>query len=225
MSLEEAFVTFTNQNVSRLARAYVKGTRVEESRSREVEQKAGPAVGAAPATSSERLPRHHLPSTPITPSPLASWRLRWRAIDQIAQKRCAKRCTGGRSISRPRSCVLVGVMLVYNTLRSVAESGLEIVTRPFYGAGARCHSLAALYLAGWASVGYRASARPGRIARAVLRANRPGRFGRRPFVGGVGVYILLRTLDRATLCGTRRCYKSPAAPHAPGRASLSLRRS
>jgi hypothetical protein len=49
------------------------------------------------------------------------------------------------------------VVLVYNTLRSVAESGLEIVSRPFYSAVVIATSVGAVYLAGWAAL---AIARP-----------------------------------------------------------------
>lgn len=53
--------------------------------------------------------------------------------------------------------VLVGVVLVYNTLRSVAESGLEIVSRPFYASLLIALSVGTVYLAGWAAL---AIARP-----------------------------------------------------------------
>jgi hypothetical protein len=53
--------------------------------------------------------------------------------------------------------VLVAVVLVYNSVLSVAESGLEIVTSPFTGPLLVALSLAALYLAGWATL---AIARP-----------------------------------------------------------------
>jgi hypothetical protein len=48
--------------------------------------------------------------------------------------------------------LLAGVVLVYNALRAVGESGLEIVSRPFFAPLLAATTLAALYLTGWASL-------------------------------------------------------------------------
>jgi ABC-type transport system involved in multi-copper enzyme maturation permease subunit len=48
--------------------------------------------------------------------------------------------------------VLVGAVLVYNTLRSVADSGLEIVSHPLSSPVLVAMSLAALFLAAWATL-------------------------------------------------------------------------
>ena len=48
--------------------------------------------------------------------------------------------------------VLLGTLLVFNTVRSVRDSGLEIVTRPFYVPLLVALSLATIYLAGWAAL-------------------------------------------------------------------------
>jgi hypothetical protein len=97
-------------------------------------------------------PPHH----PITPSP-SPWRLRWRAIDQISRQEVRDAVYGWSLYLAAAMVVLVGVVLVYNTLRSVAESGLEIVSRPFYSAVVIATSVGAVYLAGWAAL---AIARP-----------------------------------------------------------------
>jgi hypothetical protein len=99
---------------------------------------------------SSPLPITHHPS----PSP---WRLRWRAIDQVSRQEVREAVYGWSLYLAAAVVVLVGVVLVYNTLRSVAESGLEIVNRPFYSAVVIATSVGAVYLAGWAAL---AIARP-----------------------------------------------------------------
>src|SRR5829696_283302 len=110
-------------------------TRVEKSGSREVEETAerrrhfGKRDRILP-------PIHPLnevasPERSVTPSP---WWLRWRAIEQISRQEVRDAVYGWSLYLAAAVVVLVGVVLVYNTLRSVAESGLEIVGRPFYSA-------------------------------------------------------------------------------------------
>jgi hypothetical protein len=53
--------------------------------------------------------------------------------------------------------VLLGTLLVFNTVRSVRDSGLEIVSRPFYLPLLVALALGTIYLAGWAAL---AIARP-----------------------------------------------------------------
>jgi hypothetical protein len=53
--------------------------------------------------------------------------------------------------------VLIGVLLIYTTLRSVTESGLAIVSRPFYVPMLVTTAVGAVYLAGWSAL---AIARP-----------------------------------------------------------------
>ena len=89
-----------------------------------------------------------------TPSP---WRLRWRAIDQVSRQEVRDAVYGWSLYLAAAMVVLVGTVLVYNTLRSVTASGLEIVSRPFYSALLIATSVGAVYLAGWAAL---AIARP-----------------------------------------------------------------
>jgi hypothetical protein len=119
------------------------------------ESEAGGRVAGSPedrATS----PRHPATLPPITPSP-SPLRLRWRAIDQVSRQEVRDAVYGWSLYFSAAVVVLVGVVLVYNTLRSVAESGLEIVSRPFYSAVVIVTSVGAVYLAGWAAL---AIARP-----------------------------------------------------------------
>ncbi len=108
-----------------------------------------PAI-ASPATPS---PDHPSPIT-LSPSP---WRLRWRTIDQISRAEVREAVYGWSLYLAAAVVVLVGVVLVYNTLRSVAESGLEVVSRPFYLSLLVATSVGAVYLAAWAAL---AIARP-----------------------------------------------------------------
>jgi hypothetical protein len=115
----------------------------------------------APADASgDGVIRETNPSSPLPitryPSP-SPWRLRWRAFDQVSRQEVRDAVYGWSLYLAATAVVLVGVVLVYNTLRSVAESGLEIVSRPFYSAVVIATSVGAIYLAGWAAL---AIARP-----------------------------------------------------------------
>jgi len=125
-------------------------TRVEESAERSRQVGKGSLI---------LFPLHPLsaaapPERSDTPS---SWRLRWRAIDQVSRQEIRDALYGWSLYLVAAVVVLVGVVLVYNTLRSVAESGLEIVSRPFYSVVVIATSVGAVYLAGWAAL---AIARP-----------------------------------------------------------------
>jgi len=106
-----------------------------------------------PATPPPITPSPHHPIT-LTPS---LWRLRWRAIDQVSRQEVRDAVYGWSLYLAGAMVVLIGVVLIYNTMRSVAESGLEIVSRPFYSAVVIATSVGAVYLAGWAAL---AIARP-----------------------------------------------------------------
>jgi hypothetical protein len=95
-------------------------------------------------------------STIGTPSP-SPWRLRWRTIDRVTREEVREAVYGWSLYLAVAVVVLVGVILVYNTLRSVSESGLEIVSRPFYLSLLVATSVGAIYLAAWAAL---AIARP-----------------------------------------------------------------
>ena len=93
---------------------------------------------------------------PDTRSP-SPWGLRRRTIDQVARQEVRDAVHGWSLYLAAAIVVLVGVILVYNTLRSVAESGLEIISRPFYLSLLVATSVGAVYLAAWAAL---AIARP-----------------------------------------------------------------
>jgi hypothetical protein len=163
-------------------------TRVEELRSRGVEESRSRPHGRTPASASPAtLPPRHL--SPITPSP-SPWRLRWRAIDQVSRAEVREAVYGWSLYLAAAVVVLVGVILVYNTLRSVGESGLEIVSRPFYLSLLVATSVGAVYLAAWAAL---AIARPrdqGALRVLFFAPIDPVGLVGAHLVGAVGVYIL-----------------------------------
>ena len=140
-------------------------TKVEESRSQRVEETAaesrqdGMAAGRLEEPASARASPVSRPPSPIAHHPLtlSPWRLRWRVIDQISRQELRDAVYGWALYVAVAVAVLVGTVLVYNTLRSVAESGLEIVSRPFYSTLLIATSIGTVYLAGWAAL---AIARP-----------------------------------------------------------------
>ncbi len=95
-----------------------------------------------------------VPASPPLPSP---WALRRRVIPAIARQELRDTALGWPLYVAAAVAVLIGVLLVYNTGLSVAASGLEVVSRPLYLPLLAATSLAALYLAGWATL---AIARP-----------------------------------------------------------------
>jgi hypothetical protein len=110
-------------------------------------------VGATLASSATQSSNH--PSS-ITLSPVnqaaSPWRLRWRTIAQVSRAEVREAVYGWSLFLAAAVAVLVAVVLVYNTLRSVAESGLEIVSRPFYLSLLVATSVGAVYLAAWAAL-------------------------------------------------------------------------
>ena len=87
----------------------------------------------------------------------SAWALRRRVIPLIARQEARDALLGWPLYAVATVALLIGALLVSNALRAVAESGLEIVSRPFYFPVLVSTSLAALYLAGWAAL---AIARP-----------------------------------------------------------------
>ena len=140
-------------------------TRVERSRSREVEETvkrgrqdgetASRCAGETPASVSPATPASFHPSS-VTQS-LSPWRLRWRTIDQVSREEVREAVYGWTLYLAAAVVVLVGVTLAYNNLRSVSGSGLEIVSRPFFLSILVATSIGAVYLAAWAAL---AIARP-----------------------------------------------------------------
>jgi hypothetical protein len=143
-------------------------------------------VGATPASPATPSPYH---LSPITQSP-SPWRLRWRAIDQVSRAEVREAFYGWSLYLAAAAVVLVGVILVYNTLRSVSESGLEIVSRPFYLSLLVATSVGAAYLAAWAAL---AIARPrdqGALRVLFFAPIDPVGLVGAHLVGAIGVYIL-----------------------------------
>jgi hypothetical protein len=131
--------------------------------------------------------------SPVSPS-LSSWRLRWRTIDHISRQEVRDAVHGWSLYLASAAVVLVGVILVYNTLRSVAESGLEIVSRPFYVPLLFATSIGAVYLAAWAVL---AIARPrdqGALRVLFFAPIDPVGLVGAHLVGAIGVYILFVVL-------------------------------
>jgi ABC-type transport system involved in multi-copper enzyme maturation permease subunit len=83
--------------------------------------------------------------------------LRLRVVPLIARQDARDAVFGWPLYVVATVAVLAGALLLSNALQAVAESGLEIVSRPFYFPVMLVTSLAALYLAGWATL---AIARP-----------------------------------------------------------------
>ncbi|MFN8593394.1 MAG: ABC transporter permease subunit [Thermomicrobiales bacterium] len=85
------------------------------------------------------------------------WPLRWRAAGLIARQEFRDALSGWGLYITAAIAILAGALLQYNIVRSVEASGLEIVSRPLWFPLLVAVSLAALYLAAWASL---AIARP-----------------------------------------------------------------
>jgi hypothetical protein len=104
---------------------------------------------SVPDTPAPRPQAGTSPGTQDFPSPNT---LRARAIPTIARQELREAVFGWAIYLTAAVALLAGVVLVYNAMRAVGESGLEIVTRPFYAPLLVATSLAALYLTGWASL-------------------------------------------------------------------------
>jgi ABC-type multidrug transport system permease subunit len=85
------------------------------------------------------------------------WRLRWRVARQIGGQELREALLGWSFYLTAALGPLVSALFVYNSLNFVAESGLLILARPFYVPVLVTTTLAALYIAAWATL---AIARP-----------------------------------------------------------------
>lgn len=146
-----------------------------------------------------RLRLHETPAeqnglTAIAAPVPSSRALRWHAMPVIALQELRDILFGWSLYIAAAVAVLVGVVLVHNIGLSVASSGLEIVSRPFYLPLLAAMSLAALYLAGWATL---AIARP--RDQGALRVlffgpvDGPGLLGAH-LLAGLAVYLLFLLL-------------------------------
>jgi hypothetical protein len=79
-------------------------------------------------------------------------RMRWRVMREVGKQEIRQAIFGWSLYVTTAVAVLLGTLLVFNTVRSVRDSGLEIVTRPFYVPLLVALSLATMYLAGWAAL-------------------------------------------------------------------------
>ena len=167
-------------------------TSVEGSRSRGAEATTEPAVEVTPASAPPAAPSPDYPSpNTLSPSP---WRLRWRAIAQVSRAEVREAVYGWALYLAAAVVVLVGVVLVYNTLRSVAESGFEIVSRPYSVSLLVATSVGAVYLAVWAAL---AIARPrdqGALRVLFFAPIDPVGLIGAHLVGAIAVYILFMLL-------------------------------
>jgi hypothetical protein len=87
----------------------------------------------------------------------AVWSLRWRAAKQIAGQELRDALFGWSLYLTAAIGPLLSALFVYNSLHFVAESGLQILARPFYVPLLVTTTLATVYLAAWATL---AIARP-----------------------------------------------------------------
>jgi ABC-2 family transporter len=85
------------------------------------------------------------------------WLLRWRVAQQIGGQELREALLGWSFYLTAALGPLVSALFVYNALNFVAESGLLILARPFYVPVLVTTTLAALYIAAWATL---AIARP-----------------------------------------------------------------
>jgi hypothetical protein len=83
--------------------------------------------------------------------------LRWNAIQRIARQQARDSLLGWSLYLAAAIAVLIAVILVYNSIRFVGESGLNIVLRPFFLPLQAALSLALLYITAEAAL---AIARP-----------------------------------------------------------------
>ena len=91
-------------------------------------------------------------------APTASpWGLRRRIAVAIAYQELRDAVFGWSLYLTAAVALLIGTLLLYNTMQAVGESGLAIVARPFFQPVLVTTSLAIVYLAGWAAL---AIARP-----------------------------------------------------------------
>lgn len=87
----------------------------------------------------------------------ALWPLRWQAARLIAGQELRDALFGWAFYCTAALGLLLSTLFVYNSLNFVADSGLQILNRPFYVPVILVATLAALFLAAWATL---AIARP-----------------------------------------------------------------
>lgn len=80
------------------------------------------------------------------------WSLRWRVMRRIAWQELRDALYSWPPYLTAAVGLVVAVLLTYNSLRFVAESGLQILPRPFYIPLLVTTSLAMLYVAAWATL-------------------------------------------------------------------------
>lgn len=101
------------------------------------------------AVTARSLPLPHVESVAFSRDEA---RLRWRVVREIGRQEIRQTIFGWSLYVTTAVAVLLGTLLVFNTVRSVRDSGLEIVARPFYVPLLVALSLGAIYLAGWAAL-------------------------------------------------------------------------
>jgi ABC-2 family transporter protein len=87
----------------------------------------------------------------------AIWAMRWHVARQIAKQELRDALFGWAFYVTAALGPLLSALFVYNSLNFVAKSGLQILARPFFVPVLISTTLAALYLAAWATL---AIARP-----------------------------------------------------------------
>ena len=85
------------------------------------------------------------------------WSMRWRVAREIALHEIRDALAGWAFYLTAALGPLLGALVVYNSLNFVAQSGLQVVARPFLAPLLISATLAALYLGAWATL---AIARP-----------------------------------------------------------------
>lgn len=110
-----------------------------------------PAAPSASPASSSAAPRGAIARPP------SLWALRWRVMIEVARQELRDAIFGWPLYLTTAAAVLAGAVLVYNQLRSVAQSGLGIVSCALFSPLLAAASLAALFLAAWSTL---AIARP-----------------------------------------------------------------
>lgn len=79
-------------------------------------------------------------------SPLVPWSARWRAIQRIARQEVRDALLGWGVYLTVAGGLLLAVLLVYNSVRFVAGSGLQILSQPFLSPLVVASTLALLYV-------------------------------------------------------------------------------
>lgn len=104
-------------------------------------------------TSTSTLPSERNAAAPAP----ALWPMRWRVTLQIARQELRDALFSWSFYLTASLGPLLSALFVYNSLNFVSESGLQILGRPFFVPALTVGTLAALFLAAWATL---AIARP-----------------------------------------------------------------